>query len=95
MTSASSFSAVSRAGEECGGQPAVAAVAHHVVHAQFVGDGGGAVAAAVVDDQPLDDVEPGHLGGEISDGGRQRCFLVEARDLDDQLGGSAVRCHRR
>ncbi len=56
-----------------------------VVDAERPGDLDRAVAAAVVDHEPLDDVDARDLAGQIGDGERQRLLLVEARDLDDQL----------
>ena len=73
------------AGGEGGGQPLAAAEAHHVVDAAGAGDLGRAVARAVVDHQPLDDVDAGHGGRQIAQRAGQRLGLVQARDLDDQL----------
>ena len=48
-----------------------------------------AVRRAVVDDEPLDVVEPGDLAREVAQGDGERLLLVQAGDLDDQLHGQA------
>src|SRR5205823_5282695 len=39
----------------------------------------------VVDDEPLDLVEAGHLTRQVGEGDGEGLLLVQARDLDDQL----------
>ena len=74
------------AGSEGRGQPLAAAEADHVVDAAGAGDLGRAVARAVVDHQPLDDVDAGDGGRQVAQRAGERLGLVQARDLDDQLG---------
>ena len=81
------------AAAEGGGEAAVAAVADHVVHAPAARHLGGAVAAAVVDDQELDRVDPLDPPGKRGDRFGQRAGLVEAGYLDDQLGHVAPEGH--
>ena len=50
------------------------------------------IGVLIVDDQPLHDVDAIHVPGQIGESGRQRCFLVEARDLNDQLERAAGHC---
>ena len=38
--------------------------------------------------EPLDDVEAGHLAGEVAQRDRERLLLVQAGDLDDELHGA-------
>ena len=44
-----------------------------------------AVGRPVVDDQPLDGVEPGDLAGQVAERHRELRFLVETGNLDDEL----------
>ena len=73
------------AGLERDGEALVLREAHDVVDAVGAGDLDGAVGRSVVDDQPLDLVEPVDLARELGERHRQRRLLVEAGDLDDQL----------
>ena len=68
-------------------EPLVGVEADDVVDAVLAGDAGGAVRRAVVDDQPLDPVEAGHVAREIGQRRRQHLRFVQARNLDDQLHG--------
>ena len=43
------------------------------------------VRRAVVDDQPLDDIEPGHLARQMAQRERELVLLVETGNLDDEL----------
>ena len=43
------------------------------------------VGRAVVDHQPLDDVEPGNRPRQVRERGRELVLLVETGDLDDEL----------
>ena len=72
---------------EARGQPLVVGELDDVVDA--VGSRGldGGVGGAVVDDQPLDRVEPLDLAGQVRQRLGQLRFLVETGDLDDQLHG--------
>ena len=58
---------------------------HDVIDAVRARDLRRAIGAAVVDDQPLDDVDAGHLARQLGKRDRERLGLVEARDLDDEL----------
>ena len=49
------------------------------------GDLGGAVCAAIVDDQDLHRAKTGDFLGQIRQGGRQGGLLVEAGDLNHQF----------
>ncbi len=83
--SAPSRSAVSRPVLNAIGETPVRAVRHHVVDAELAGHLDRAVGAAVVDDEPLDDVDPRQLARQVGERRRQRRLLVEARDLDHEL----------
>jgi hypothetical protein len=71
------------AGLECGGQPFVAAQAHHVFHAAGPRNLGGAVTRPVVDHKDFDHIHAGDALGKVRKRGRQRLRLVQARNLDD------------
>jgi hypothetical protein len=43
------------------------------------------VGRTIVDDQPLDEVEPRNLPRETAQRGRELAFLVETGNLDDQF----------
>ena len=58
-----------------------------VVDAVLARDVDRAVGRPVVDDEPLDDVEPVHLAGQVVQRDGERFLLVQAGDLDDQLHG--------
>src|SRR5688572_27213722 len=60
-------------------------MAHDVMHAQRRGLLGSAVAAAVVDDEILDDVEARNALRQIAYRALDAVRFVVARDLDDQL----------
>ena len=72
-------------GLEGGRQPLVVGQAHHVVDPVRARHLHRAVARAVIDDQPLHDVEARQLAGQVGESGRERLLLVEAGDLHDQL----------
>ncbi len=55
------------AGLEAGGKALVVGQAHEVVDAVGTGDRDGLVGRAVVDDQPLDDVEAVDLAGQVGE----------------------------
>jgi hypothetical protein len=65
-----------------------------MVNAVSAGDLDSGVARAVVDHEPLDDVEALELPRETRERDGQRLLLVEARDLDDELQGAASIAHR-
>ena len=69
------------------GEAAVAREAEDVVDAELGGVLGGAVAAAVVDDEDLDAVDAGDAAREIGEGGPEVVSLVQAGDLDEELHG--------
>ena len=73
------------AGLESGGQALVVRQAHEMVDAVGARDRDGVVGRAVVDDEPLDDVEALHRAGQVSERLRELVGLVEAGDLDDEL----------
>ena len=85
ITSAPSLSAASRPGLERGGEALVLVQADDVVDAVLAGDLDGAVARAVVDDEPLDDVEARHVARQRGERDREAALLVLAGDLDDEL----------
>jgi hypothetical protein len=64
---------------------------YDVVHAVLSRHLDGAVGGAVVDDQPLDGVEPLDLAGEARQRHGKLTLLVETRDLDDELHAGASR----
>ena len=73
---------------EARGQPLVVGELDDVVDAVGSRDLDGGVGGAVVDDQPLDRVEPLDLAGQVRRASAGSCaFLVETGDLDDQLHG--------
>jgi hypothetical protein len=72
---------------EAGGKPLVVGEPHDVVDAVGARDVDRGVRRAVVDDQPLDLVDPLDRPREIAQRGRQLLGLVEAWNLDDQLHG--------
>ena len=72
-------------GSEGLGQPAPPREPHDPGRAVLEGDRRSAVARAVVDDDRLHLVEPGHLGRQVREHPRQRLRLVERGDDDDQL----------
>src|SRR3712207_8517322 len=57
----------------------------------FRSDLDGSVSRAVVDDEPLDLVEPGDLTRKVCQRARERLLLVEAGDLDDELHQAIAR----
>ena len=73
------------AGLEAGGQALVVREPDDVVDALLTRDLDGAVGRAVVDDEPLDDVEARDLAGEIGERVGELALLVPAGDLDDEL----------
>lgn len=83
--------AVVQAGREAAAEGAreaeIAAVADDVIDAVALCDLHGLVGAAVVDDEPFDALEAGHLAGQGVEGEAERGGLVVAGDLDDQLHG--------
>jgi hypothetical protein len=78
-----------QAGLEGGGQALVIGQPDDVVHTTLTRDLDGPVARAVVDDEPLHDVEARHLAWQLSERRRELPLLVEAGDLDDELHGRA------
>ena len=72
---------------EAGGQPLVVGQADDVVDAVLARDLDGPIRRAIVDDEPLDLVEPRDLAGEVAQGDGEGFLLVLARDLDDELHG--------
>jgi hypothetical protein len=70
------------------------AMLRDVMDSQSARDFDGAVAAPVVNDQGLDDIYAGQRAGQIGNGCRQGLFLIETRDLDDELH-KAVLSRRR
>ena len=90
-TSAPSLSDASRPGLEAGGEALVVREPDDVVDAVLARDLDRAVGRAVVDDQPLDRLEPRHLARKIAQRDREGVLLVQARDLDDQLHGGRGR----
>ncbi len=85
ITSAPSFSAVSIPAWNAGGESLVVREAHEMVDAELLRHLDGAVGRAVVDDEPLHDVEAVDLAGEVGERLRELLGLVEAGDLDDEL----------
>src|SRR5206468_11310474 len=81
----SEFQARVEPGLEGFGEPLVVRQADDVVDAVASRDFDGCVSRTVVDDQPLDLVDPGHLSRQVLQGRGQLLRLVEAGDLDDQL----------
>ncbi len=73
------------AGLEARREALVVGQAHEVVDAVGARDGDRLVGRAVVDDQPLDDVESVHLAGQVGERLGKLVCLVEAGDLDDEL----------
>ena len=69
---------------EGAGQSSMGTQLHDVVHSTLTRDLHGAVATAVIDNLPLDSIEPGKLFGQIRQSRGQLLLLVEARNLDDQ-----------
>src|SRR4029434_6446745 len=57
----------------------------HMIRAMLAGHGGRAVAAAVVNDEPFDDLETVHRLGQVAQRRRERAGLVETGNLNDQL----------
>ena len=74
------------AGHEGGGQALAAPEPDHVLHAVRARDLGRAVARPVVDDEHLDAVDARQASRQVAQRARKRLGLVEAGDLDDQLG---------
>ena len=70
---------------ECGGEPAIAAVAHYVVHAVLARDIRSAVGTAIVDHQDFDDIHALDRARQGRQRVRQVIRLIEARNLDDEL----------
>jgi hypothetical protein len=80
------------AGHVHGREAAVAREAEHVVHADLRGVLGGAVGAAVVDDEDLDAVDAREAARQVGEGLPEVVPLVEAGDLDEELHGRGVAC---
>ena len=86
---------------EAGGEALVVRQLDDVVDAVLARDLDRPVGRAVVDDEPLDDVDAGDLAREVGQRRRERLLLVEAGDLDDELhtepsrGGCAGRSAAR
>ena len=72
-------------------QPLMIRKAHHLVHAVRLGDGGGAVGAAVVDDDDLDLVDATDLPRQRREGLGKGFLLVQTGDLDHQFHGRLKR----
>ena len=70
---------------EAGGKALVVRQLDDVVDAVLARHLDRAVGRAVVDDEPLDDVEARDLAREVGERRRERLLLVEAGDLDDEL----------
>ncbi len=70
---------------EPGGKALVVGQADDVVDAVVARDRDRPVGRAVVDDQPLDLIEPLDLAREVGQRQREGLLLVEARDLDDEF----------
>ncbi len=85
ITSAPSFRHGVEAGLEAVGEALVVGQPDDVVDAVRTRDLDGAIGRAVVDDEPLDAVEPVHLARQVGQRLGERLLLVEAGDLDDQL----------
>ena len=80
-------------GLERGGEALVVREPDDVVDAVRARDVDRAVGRAVVDHEPLDRVDAGHLAGEVGERLRELLFLVLAGDLDDEL--QSANCVRR
>src|SRR6185295_16539249 len=74
-----------QAGRERARKPEVDGEAQQIGRPRLAGDVGRAVGRAVVDDERLDDVDPGQRARQSGQRLGEVPFLVEARDLDDQL----------
>ena len=70
---------------EARGQALVVGQAHEVIDAVRARDRDRLVGRAVVDHEPLDDVEALHLARQVRERLRELLCLVEAGDLDDEL----------
>ena len=71
-------------------QALVVGQADDVVDAVLARDLDRAVGRAVVDDQPLDDVEARQLARQVAQRDGEGLLLVQAGDLDDELHGDAL-----
>ena len=70
-------------------EPLVVGQPDDVLDAAFARHRDRAIGRAVVDHEQLDRVESGEGARQVGDRRRQRLFLVQAGDLDDQLQGGA------
>ena len=91
MTSAPSFRQASRPAWKPAARPLLFVSRTMWSTPLLAGDLDRAVGRAVVDDQPLDDVEARDLAREVGQRCRERRLLVEAGDLDDELHARAGR----
>lgn len=71
-------------GHEGAGEAEVGAL-DHVIDAAGAGDIGGAVGAAIIDDEPLDGIDAGKRAWQLLQGDGQSLFLVITRNLDDDF----------
>ena len=91
ITSAPSFRHASSPAWKPAARPLLFVSLHDVVDAVGAGDLDRAVGGAVVDDEPLDDVDARDLAREVGERRRERGLLVEAGNLDDELHGEPSR----
>ena len=68
-------------------QPLVVSETHEMFDAVAPRNLNGPVRRTVVDNEPLDPIEPGELPWQLGEDPRKRLFLVQAGDLDDQPHG--------
>lgn len=73
-----------KAGHEGAGEAEVGTL-DHVIDAAGAGDLGGAVGAAIIDDEPLDGIDAGKRPWQLLQGDGQSLFLVVTRNLDDDF----------
>ena len=72
-------------GHEAVGEAAPSPEPYDVVGAVLTGHGRRAIGRSIVHDENLHHVDSGDLTGDGREGRGQRAFLVQGRDLDDEL----------
>lgn len=77
-----------QAGHEGAGQSLVAGMAYNVIHATLPSNANGAIFTTIVNDQPLDFVEPWHLARQARQSDAQGFLFIIAGNLANRLDNS-------